>query len=329
MNSDIETRHVYTFFQLNRQLKHVKIIHCGGCIIDEIFEQIANYLPELESLFVEIDYFQNFSKNIMELLRLQHLRELQFNCGMYSITSFVEELAAKNKIEVLYISGGLFTDSLIEAIAKCKKLTSLKLCSIPSVHNKFLSELARSLPALNDFHISKCQTLNATGLVQFVCLAKKLKSLHINNSSVEIDDEFFQNLAKIYKERASHLTLSLSKIPVRISAAILAEEKQFVEVVQPNTHHLYDLFGDESSDMDSEYDDSGMECFYLHLYVSICRLADTRTVNDTYAVERKLFSLLFTDSDSWSDFSNFENFMPDNHINMLDFNIDQWNFFIP
>lgn len=97
MNSDIETRHLYTFFKLNRQLKSVKIIHCGGCIFDEIFPRIARNLPELESLTIEVDYFSHFNENLLSLLRLEHLRELQLNCSMYSIASFIESLAVKGE----------------------------------------------------------------------------------------------------------------------------------------------------------------------------------------------------------------------------------------
>lgn len=243
---------------MNRQLKSVKIIHCGGCIFDEIFPRIASNLPGLESLTIEVDYFQNFCKNIMELLRLENLRELQLNCSMYSIASFIEALAAKGKIEVLHLSDGLLNDSLIDAIAKCKKITSLKLCSMPSVHNRFLAELAKNLPELNDFHISKCQTLNSTGLVQFATLASKLKTLHINNSSVEIDDKFFQSLAEVYKKRGTRLTVSLGKMTVKISAEIFKECKPYVTLIKSNEFSLYDVFGDDFSEIDSDDDDDGM-----------------------------------------------------------------------
>lgn len=255
MNSDIEMRHLYTFFKLNPQLKAVKIIHCGGCIYDEIFPRIASNLPGLESLTIEVDYFQNFCKNIMELLKLQNLRELQLNCSMYSIAAFVDALAAKGKIEVLHLSDGLLNDSLIDAIAKCKKLTSLKLCSMPSVHNRFLAELAKELPELNDFHISKCQTLNATGVVQFAALAEKLKTLHINNCSVDIDDNFLQSLATVYKQRGTRLTLSLGKMASKFSLNVFDEHKRHLEIVRTSDFFLYDIYGDDFSDIDTEDDD--------------------------------------------------------------------------
>lgn len=266
MNSDIEMRHLYAFFKLNPQLKSVTIIHCGGCIFDEIFPRIANDLPKLESLIIEVDYFQNFVKNIMALLRLQNLRELQLNCSMYSIASFVDALAAKGKIEVLHLSDGLLNDSLIDAIAKCKKLTSLKLCSMPSVHNRFLAELAKNLPELNDFHISKCQTLNSTGLVQFATLTPKLKTLHINNSSVDIDDKFYQSLATVYKQRGTQITISLGKMAVKISPEVFKEYKPYVRLIKSNDYFLYDVFGDDMSDIDTDDNDDGT-CLWLYFII--------------------------------------------------------------
>lgn len=253
MNSDIETRHIYTFFKHNSQLKSVKIVHCGGCIFDEIFPHIATRLRALESLTIEVDYFQNFSENIMFLLRLEHLRELQLNCSMYSIAPFIEELAVKDKIQLLHLSDGLLNDSLIDAIVKCKKLTSLKLCSMPSVHNRFLVELARNLPELDDFHISKCQTLTASGVIQFAELASKLKTLHISNSSVGIDNAFVQNLAAIYKQRGTQLKLSLNKMLPNVESEIRKENRRYVEIT--NEFFLNDVYEDELSLNDSDDDD--------------------------------------------------------------------------
>lgn len=49
---------------------------------------------------IEVDYFSHFNENLLSLLRLEHLRELQLNCSMYSISSFVESLAAKGTSSV-------------------------------------------------------------------------------------------------------------------------------------------------------------------------------------------------------------------------------------
>lgn len=356
MNSDIETRHLYTFFKLNRQLKSVKIVHCGGCIFDEIFPRIATNLPELESLIIEIDYFQNFNENILSLLRLENLRELQLNCSMYSIASFVESLAAKGKIELLHLSDGLLNDSLIDAIAKCKKLTSLKLCSMPSVHNRFLAELAENLPELHDFHISKCQTLNATGVVQFANLAAKLKTLHISNSSVDIDNTFFQSLVTVYQERGTRLTISLNKMSVKVSPEMQNENKQFVEIVRSNEYFLYDVFGDELSEIDDSDDDddddgsytsssfnslpflSWNQClfllrtwfwYFLIHWFSLFNRNLKKTIFSKELIEIYVFST-DSDDDSWNDYGSLDSdlFEDDQFPDVFDFNPNMWNIII-
>lgn len=265
MNSDIETRHLNTFIKLNLQLTSLKIIHCRNCIFDDIFPKIATFLPNLEVLNIEIEFFHDFNHNIMHLLQLNHLRELQLNCSRYSVSAFVEALAAKQQIEVLHLSDGLLNDNLIDAITKCKKLTSLKLCSMPNVHNRFLSELARNLPLLNDFHVSKCQLLTSSGVIQFVGFAERLQTLNIANSSVEIDDKFFLSLEQIYKTRGRRLTLNLNKVHNKISSHLqMGEHKRFIQITRPNPfdQFFYDIFSDESSDLDEDDDDDDEGNYY-------------------------------------------------------------------
>lgn len=293
MNSDIETQNLYTFFRLNPQLIAIKIFHCGGCIFDEIFPKIANLLPNLESLSIEVDYFQNFVSNIMHLLRLDKLKELQLNCSMYSIASFIDELAKKDTIEVLHLSDGLLNDHLIDALVKCKRLKSLKLCSMPSVHNRFLVELAKNLP-LTSFHVSKCQTLTASGIIQFASLATNLKNLYITNSSFEINDQFYHNLVDIYKKRNTQLTLSLVKMNPKVLPQTIEENKRFVELLRPNDACLYDVYGDEFSEMDSDDDDDDDDDEYHN----------------------------FSDDD-WENDSSFNELFDDD----FDFDFNQWKFY--
>lgn len=261
LNSDIKTRHLYTFFRLNPQLKSVKLVKCGGSIFDEIFPIIANHLPLLESLVIEVEFFHNFTKNLGALLKLDHLRELQLNCSMYSISHFVEGLAAKDKIEILHLSDGLLNENLIDAIVKCKRLTSLKLCSMPSVQNRFLVELAKNLHELKDFHISKCQSLNSfsSGVLQFVDLAKNLETLNLTNSSVDIDDKFFECLVQIYESRKRKLTLNLNRMITKITPKLLEDKKDVVEIVRPIDVFLCEIYGDDFSDSSNDdFFDDGM-----------------------------------------------------------------------
>lgn len=192
---------------------------------------------------------------------------------------------------------------------------------MPSVHNRFLAELA-TLPELNDFHISKCQTLNATGVVQFANLARKLKTLHISNSSVEIDDSFLQSLVTIYKQRGTRLTLSLNKMPIKVSPGVLDENRRYVEIVRPSDYYLYDVFGDGLSEIDSDDDDDDDD--------------DGMAKKTEFQVSRikKIFHRFFftdSDDDSWNDWNDsYEDlFDDDDHLSdLFDFNPNMWNIII-
>lgn len=238
------------------------------------------------------------------------------------------------KIQLLHITDGLLNDSLIDAIVKCEKLTSLKLCSMPSVHNRFLAELATKLPELNDFHISKCQTLNATGVVQFANLARQLKTLHISNSSVEIDDTFVQSLITIYKERRSRLTLSLNKMPAKVSPKILEENRRYVEIVRPSDNYLYDVFGDGLSDIDSDDDndddddddnDDGRHFSGFFLWpMNVWLTKEQKNSSETFG----FLCFIFSDSDdgSWDDWNDsYEDIFEDDQLSdLFDFNPNMW-----
>lgn len=72
MNSDIEMRHLYSFFKLNPQLKAVTIIHCGGCIFDgcifdEIVIQNSENFRSLNLIFI----FRNFSKDCKRFAKIR------------------------------------------------------------------------------------------------------------------------------------------------------------------------------------------------------------------------------------------------------------------
>lgn len=239
---------------------------------------------------------------------------------MYSVASFVEALAAKGKIEVLHLSDGLLNDSLIDAIAKCKKLTSLKLCSMPTMHNRFLAELAKNLPHLNDFHVSKCQTLNATGVVQFATLAKNLKTLHINNSSVDIDDKFFQSLATVYKQRGTPLILSLCKMQSKVTPEIYEENKRYIQIVRSNDFLLYDVFGEDLSDIDSDDDDDdGKHIQFLFFSLR------------TKVIYQIFLYRLDSDFENWDDYDSYGDDPfddEDDYSELFDLNPNNWNFLI-
>lgn len=102
-NFDLYGTPLMVFFISNPQLIDLKIVR-NSCIVGRIFEDIADHLPMLERLYVELEYFKYTSESIMHLLRLEHLNELQINCGNLSIHRFLDVRARQNKIKVLKIT---------------------------------------------------------------------------------------------------------------------------------------------------------------------------------------------------------------------------------
>lgn len=250
MCDDIAVHNMHTFLRMNPQLKSLELVHCD----DEIFDTIATALPKLERLSVEVSYFYDFVENLKSLLRLNHLKELKLNCSLYPISSFVDALAAKDTIEVLHISEGVLNDHLIEALSQCKRLRSLKLCSMPNVHDKFLIGLAKNLPNLNEFYIRRCQAMTNSGVLAFAEIATQLHSLSITNSTVQVNDAFFMELVRIYSTRPQKLTLSLLQMNSQLTPALVAEQKHTVRIERINDFAAFDDDCSNSSDRDYCYD---------------------------------------------------------------------------
>lgn len=272
MRDDITLQNLHTFLRMNPQLKSLELVHCD----DETFATIATALPQLERLSVEVTYFYDFVENLKSLLQLNHLKELKLNCSLYPISSFVDALAAKDTIEVLHISDGVLNDHLIEALSKCKRLQSLKLCSMPNVHDKFLIGLATNLPNLNEFYIRRCQAMTNRGVLAFVEIAKQLNSLSISNSTVQVDDAFFMELVRIYSRRSQKLTLNLLQMNNQLTPPLVAEHKHTVRIERINdfsafdddcsnsdiNDYCYDFdYDDDDDDIHSDLDE--MELFHM------------------------------------------------------------------
>lgn len=208
------------FFSLNRQLKKVELLKCHDDVTDDIFPVISNELHGLESLSIKVNSFKNFGKNVMSLQSLKRLRELKFNRDKTNISSFIRELAALDKIEILHLDGGAIDDYLVDALVQCKRLNTLKLRSIPSPKKRLLIELAKGLPKLQDFHISTCKPSDTLtmDIVYFVELAQNLKILRITNCDIQVDASFFEKMIHIFERRDYMLKIFLYKMVLDISS---------------------------------------------------------------------------------------------------------------
>lgn len=258
MGDHITAHNLETFFRLNGQLKSLELARCD----DATFTVIAETLPQLECLSLEISYFFDYVENVKSLLQLNHLKELKLNCSLYPISTFIDALADHGIIEVLHISEGVLNDHLIEALCKCKRLRSLKLCSMPNLHDKFLIALAKNLPNLTEFSIRRCQAMSNSGVLALVEIATRLNSLSIINATVQVNDGFYMELVRIYLMRPQKLTLNLLQAHSDLTSTLINEHKHIVHIEQITDCGAFD---DDLSNSDGreyyydfEYDDDDM-----------------------------------------------------------------------
>lgn len=202
------------FFNLNRQLKRIELIKCHDDVTDDLLPVISNKLQGLESLTIRVNSFKQFGKNVMSLQNLKHLRELKLNRDKTNIALFIRELAMLDKIEILHLDGGAVDDYLVDALVQCKRLNALKLRSVPSPKKRLLTELAKYLPKLQDFHISRWKPSASLtmDIVYFADLAQNLKILRITDIDIQVDASFFEKMMHISEKRDHTLTINLSKI---------------------------------------------------------------------------------------------------------------------
>lgn len=209
-NDNFDPHLVNTFMAKNQQLKILKLIGCNF-VDDEIFETIADNLVQLESLSIRMVHVtSNFETNLMNLLRLQHLRELEFNCGVQPIEHFVNGLAMTNRIEKLGISSVELTAELCAAICNLKNLQLLKLISIfDTQQSRSITSIATQLTQLKELHVVECEPITFDEIVEFIARAPKLKKMVINQccNIVPFGGSRFIQLADACQKRVNKLHL--------------------------------------------------------------------------------------------------------------------------
>lgn len=251
---------LYNFFEKHPNLKTLKVIR-WGYLSDAVLPKIATHLKKLESLSITLNGFDAFVQNVDWLLQLDHLRELKFNCSLYSIAGFVAKLSAQNTIETLHITDGLLNEQLIDALCDCKRLKSLKLSSMPNVHNRFLEKLGKNLPELTEFHLTRCQTINGDGLVDLIRHAKKLERIYMSKTTIIINDDTFLTIVELCRNREPLTILDVRcggfvSNSHNVSRGLAIEYGDIVKFVTLKESEWDDMEDDDSLDDDSDCYDS-------------------------------------------------------------------------
>lgn len=251
---------LYKFFEKHPNLKMLKIIR-WGYLSDAVFPKIATHLKQLESLSISLNGFHSFVPHVDCLLQLKHLKELKLNCSLYSIAGFVAKLAAANTIETLHITDGVLNEQLIDALCDCKRLKSLKLSSMPNVHNRFLEKLGKSLPELNEFHLTRCQTIDEDGLIELIRNASKLQRIYMSKTTIRLTDEKFLAIVEICRNREPITIFDVRFTGFvlnnhNVSRAIAAEHSHVVKFTTLKESEWDDMEDDDSLDDDSDFYDT-------------------------------------------------------------------------
>lgn len=210
-NDNFDLECVRTFLEKNPQLRTLSLIGCNF-VDDEIFEMIADNLVNLEALYIRVVHVtSSFEANLENLLRLQSLRKLEFNCGLRPIVSFVQGLAMTNRIESLGISSAEFTPELNGALCNLKNLQVLKLMSMYDGQVNSIKSLAQQLPKLKELHLIECDIFDIEQIIEFIEHAPQLEKLVVIQCSkiLPMDGEQFKRLADSCQKRLDKLQLSL------------------------------------------------------------------------------------------------------------------------
>lgn len=238
-NNNFDPRLVHTFMVKNQHLKALKLIGCNF-IDDEIYETIADNLPELEALSIRTPHVtSNFHTNLMNLLRLQRLRELEFNCGIQPIEQFVNGLALTNRLEAFGIACAELTAELCAAICNLKNLQLLKLISIfDTQQSRTITSIATQLKRLRELHVVECEPITFDEIVEFVARAPKLEKLVINQccNIVPFDGSQFIQLADACQKRVNkhQLIIHLDYDELCMTRRVLSNElrREYAHIVQ-------------------------------------------------------------------------------------------------
>lgn len=250
-------QNMVVFLRCNPNIRVLKI-HCGPSISDAILEWIAD-LRYLESLNIRI-YYVNFYQNVMHLARLRKLRELHINCGLNMAEQLVNGLTESNTIETLHLHDCIWTESLIEAICRCERISSLQLGSIPNVCDNSLVQLAHKLPALRQLFLTKLDSVTADGALEVVTYAKKLEMLALNNCRFIIHDQFVTKLAAHCMYRPKMLNVDISKTTAHVTKDIAEQKFDNLQITLPRYSYECGAIFDDNLSVSSDdvfYGDSG------------------------------------------------------------------------
>lgn len=231
-NSDVEE-----CLKKNPQLKRIKLSICSE-VDDCIFQTIAKYVPEIESIryysrsrinMENVKYFGRLSK-----LKILDLYLKQANKTTGYVLSVVHEIASANiELELLHL--GRFdlkneSQKFVDGISKLKKLKTLRLEDIQNLTGSHFISMCKPLNELSEVAVERIGLkMTNDDLLNFIRNADKLERFDYNNAAdfpQRIGVDTFEKLVQIINQRVEKTKLNLCLSERAFTADIPADLRE-------------------------------------------------------------------------------------------------------
>lgn len=196
-----DNSHAVKFFERHPDIKHLHLDRSS-------FQELAT-LPKLESLSVKDRDYSNSPLHIHNLNKLDNLKSLKLYFDMepaFNIAAVIRAMAAKNKLEVLYLTRPQLDDNdMFNAILCCKQLTALSLGNSFDWTDKKLKMLSTSLPKLKEVHFNTHTRMTSAGLTEFIRDSAQLSEIHMEFFGLNFFRVDLMEIIEMYRIRSGTL----------------------------------------------------------------------------------------------------------------------------
>lgn len=232
----VRNANITKFLELNPQLKSIFISESSISIA--VFQSIAKYVPEIESIYfdTETEIYPSFIPKIPKCFgKLKKLKSLSFGCvdKAHTASIFCEIVAAKLPLEELSLKNmdlNRITNQevsihrqynhFLDNICKLKSLRTLQLEKMKNLSSSHILDIFKQVKELSNFRLRDCvhvsfdHDLSAQNLLECIELAKKLQSFGIHGlykiPRINIDANMCKQIVEIVDRRPEKLKLRLS-----------------------------------------------------------------------------------------------------------------------
>lgn len=251
-----------TFIRLNPNLNKLSIMQCR--LLNRInFKEISNlkHLKEFELNQRLHPSRQHLELQIQELSGLKSLEKLSLNCYNCPVSKLIEELVIKNvPIQYLHLVNGVVDEEMITNIAQLTGIKILKLDNMDNLQDEHLIKLTKQLMLLIELN-AKDTNVSSLTLNSILVNAKQLTSLEIGTPNFQINDEIYDHILDIVKNRSEKSKLKLTIYgcsSLAVSRRKMSENDDIL-CISELIRNIMSRFRGHDIDLDFETDDE-FEC---------------------------------------------------------------------